>query len=101
MPYLGSLPVSAGRLTRASAADSAIQGCADYNGIKFTSLLLQCGNCQWGGSSMIRTTLSHYRILEKLGAGGMAEVFCAHDATLYRQVAICSLLPVAAVRAQA
>ena len=48
---------------------------------------------------MIRTTLSHYRILEKLGADGMGEVFRAHGATLYSQVAICSLLYVAAVRA--
>jgi hypothetical protein len=48
---------------------------------------------------MIGTTLSHYRILEKLRQGGMGEVFRAHKATLYRQVAICSLLLVAAVRA--
>src|SRR6266481_1561071 len=36
----------------------------------------------------VNTTLSHYRIVSKIGAGGMGEVYLAVDTKLDRKVAI-------------
>ena len=37
---------------------------------------------------MIAESFAHYRIIKKLGKGGMGEVYLAHDTKLDRRVAI-------------
>ena len=45
-----------------------------------------------GGAEVIDETLGHYKILDRIGAGGMGEVFLAEDANLKRKVAL-KMLP--------
>ncbi len=37
---------------------------------------------------MVGTTISHYKVIEKIGQGGMGTVYRAQDTTLDREVAI-------------
>ncbi len=37
---------------------------------------------------MVGTTISHYKVLEKIGEGGMGEVYLAEDSRLDRKVAL-------------
>jgi len=46
---------------------------------------------------MVGRTLNHYEIIEPLGAGGMGEVYRAHDTTLKRDAAPSNLKTTAVI----
>jgi serine/threonine protein kinase len=59
---------------------------------RYSNRLLALGQAGARAFDMIGRTFSHYRVIERLGAGGIGEVYLARDSRLGREVAI-NVLP--------